>query len=161
MDVRKNEKKLAPYEYITQAWLTKQDIEIPEKITVNGMRAATTSFDGKLNNKQVKIRVVAIEYADGQMYRFQLAMPKDLRKVDVEALKKSTYSFRRMNAKEKKSIKAKALRVVTAKTGDTIQTLAKRMAFDDLKVERFLALNGLKSSSKIISGRKYKIVTNG
>lgn len=161
LDMRANKDKHDPYNYITKAWLKGQKIEQPENITINGMRAATATFNGKLNNKAVKIRVVAIEYAPDKMFRFQLAMPQNATSATVELLKKTTYSFRRMSASEKKSVSSQRIRIITARSGDTIQKLANRMDFDNLKVERFIALNGLTTGEKIVSGRKYKIVVGG
>ena len=45
------------------------------------------------------------------------------------------------------------------KSGDTLNTLSARMAYDDYKMERFLTLNALTASSKLTAGQKVKIVT--
>ena len=44
-------------------------------------------------------------------------------------------------------------------SGDTVDSLANRMAFDDYRVERFLVLNGLKSSDRLQAGQLVKIIT--
>jgi predicted Zn-dependent protease len=49
--------------------------------------------------------------------------------------------------------------VVAAKRGDTVQTLAKRMAYTDAPLDRFLVLNGLKANSTITTGQRVKLVT--
>ena len=49
--------------------------------------------------------------------------------------------------------------VVTVRAGDTVQSLAGRMAYNDLKLERFLVLNGLAANARLTPGQKVKIVT--
>jgi predicted Zn-dependent protease len=161
LDMRTNKAKQDPSGYISQTWLKGQKFDAPVRTTINGMRAATTSFNGKINNKSVKIRVVAIEYSKDKIFRFQLAMPQNSTTATVEALKKTTYSFRRMTTSEKKSVSAQKIKIITARSGDTIQTLSSRMGFETLKVDRFMALNGLHATDRIVSGRQYKIVTGG
>ncbi|MCZ8171035.1 MAG: LysM peptidoglycan-binding domain-containing protein, partial [Brevundimonas sp.] len=57
------------------------------------------------------------------------------------------------------AIKPRKLVVVTAKAGDTVQSLSQRMAFSDAQLDRFLVLNGLTASSRIVAGQKVKLVT--
>jgi len=47
---------------------------------------------------------------------------------------------------------------VTARSGDTVQSLAGRMAYGNAQVERFMVLNGLASNQQIVPGEKYKVV---
>jgi len=158
LDVRDNKGRENPYNYIRRTWFKGEQLSDLENTTINGMRAATGSFDGQVDGRAVKIRVVAIEYSPTQIFRFQLGIPQGATAATVNALKNTTYSFRRMTAAEKKSVRPQRVRVVTARNGDSIKSLSNRMDFANLKVERFIALNGLESSDKIVSGRKYKIV---
>ena len=48
--------------------------------------------------------------------------------------------------------------LVTAKPGDTAESLAGRMATTDRAVDRFLVLNGLDRPSAVKPGQSYKIV---
>ena len=45
--------------------------------------------------------------------------------------------------------------------GDTVQTLASRMAYPTFRLERFLALNGLQANSRLVPGQKLKLVVYG
>jgi predicted Zn-dependent protease len=45
--------------------------------------------------------------------------------------------------------------------GDTVQSLANRMAYRDFRLERFLSLNGLAANSRLIPGQKIKLVVYG
>jgi len=48
--------------------------------------------------------------------------------------------------------------VVTVKAGDTVQSLAKRMAYSDFPLERFLTINALTAQSVLRPGQRVKIV---
>lgn len=56
-------------------------------------------------------------------------------------------------------MKPRLLRVVTVKSGDTVRSLASRMAYPDAQVERFLVLNGLRADAALTPGQKIKLVT--
>ncbi|MEK7244445.1 MAG: hypothetical protein AAB223_00305, partial [Pseudomonadota bacterium] len=48
--------------------------------------------------------------------------------------------------------------IVTAKTGDTAETLAARMPFASHRLEWFEALNGLVRGQPLVPGEKFKAV---
>ena len=50
------------------------------------------------------------------------------------------------------------VQVVTAARADTVQTLARRMAFTDAQEARFRVLNGLSGNAQIVPGEQYKII---
>ena len=68
-------------------------------------------------------------------------------------------SMRRITATEAAAVKPRKLLVVTARNGDTVQTLANRMAYTDAPLDRFLVLNALRADSKILVGQRVKLVT--
>jgi predicted Zn-dependent protease len=70
-------------------------------------------------------------------------------------------SFRRLSPEEARSV-GRGLRidVVTVKPGDTAEGLARRMAFPDNQLARFLALNGIQNRP-LKPGEKLKIITDG
>ena len=51
--------------------------------------------------------------------------------------------------------------VVTVRSGDTVQSLAGRMAYGNYQMERFLALNSLAANSRLTPGQKVKLVVYG
>jgi predicted Zn-dependent protease len=53
------------------------------------------------------------------------------------------------------------IHVETVRSGDTIQSLASRMAYRDFKLDRFLSLNGLAANSRLVPGQKVKLVVYG
>ena len=53
------------------------------------------------------------------------------------------------------------MHIETVRPGDTVQSLASRMAYRDFRLERFLSLNGLAANSTLVPGRKVKLVVYG
>ena len=74
-------------------------------------------------------------------------------------LQKMTNNFRWLGANEAEDVKPLRVRVVTVRRGDSVQSLAARMAFDDFRRDRFLALNRLDPNALLRRGQLVKIVT--
>jgi len=144
--------------YLKNSWLKDKRDLIVENITVNGMPAATASFEGRVNNLPVTLRVMAIEFAPDRFARFQVAIPQNASAELQKDLRNASYSFRRLSASEKNSIRPYRLKIVTAKAGDTIASLARQMPFKDKPVERFQVLNGLLPDEALVAGRAYKTI---
>jgi predicted Zn-dependent protease len=70
-------------------------------------------------------------------------------------------SLRRVSAQEAAAIRPRIIHVVTVAPGDTVQSLASRMAYRDFQVDRFLALNGLSPGNRLVPGQKVKLVVYG
>ena len=68
-------------------------------------------------------------------------------------------SMTRLSAAQAAAVKPRKLRVVTVGKGDSLASLARRMAYTTLQTDRFLALNGLAANAALQSGQKVKIVT--
>lgn len=68
-------------------------------------------------------------------------------------------SMRRISAAEAAAVKPRKLVVVAVRKGDTVRSLASRMAYTDAPLDRFLVLNGLKADAKLAVGQRVKIVT--
>jgi predicted Zn-dependent protease len=148
-----------PVDYL-QRWVSGGRLQNIEPIAVNGMRAATGSFTGTVNNVPAVIRVVAIAWSPTQVYRFQIAMPGNAGGHE-EDLKRMTYSLRPITPDERARFAALHIDVVMARANDTVQTLAAQMNLQDARedpIARFRVLNGLNGNDVIVPGRLYKIV---
>lgn len=66
-----------------------------------------------------------------------------------------------LSTAEANGIRGKKISIVTVKAGDTIDSLAARMAFPDYKRERFITLNGLDADQALTPGRLVKLVVGG
>jgi predicted Zn-dependent protease len=67
-------------------------------------------------------------------------------------------SMRRITIGEAGAVRARRLMVVMVRKDDTLQTLARRMAYDDKPLERFLVLNSLDASSRLVPGSRVKLI---
>lgn len=157
LDLVDNPARRAPLEYLVQDWMKGERMNAPETISINGFPAATDSFSGTLNGRPVNIRVIAIKWEADKIFRFQIAIPQGAGAATIDNLKRASYSFRRMSASERASIKPQRLTVVTAAQGDTVESLASRMAVDTAAPERFRALNG---NRKVVAGQQYKLIVD-
>lgn len=149
-----------PLAYLTQLWMKDAALQKAERIDINGKPAATASFSGTVNGKPSDIRLVAIQWAPGKFFRFQIAIPQGAPAALVEELRRTTYSLRPLNAQEKRDIQPHRIRIITAKAGDSVASLARRMPFDTLQEERFRVLNGMTSGEQLVAGRRYKIISD-
>jgi predicted Zn-dependent protease len=100
---------------------------------------------------------MAYEFSPSQAFHFATITP---------AGRSSTFSsmfnsMRRISANEAAQVVPRRVDVVTAARGDTVQTLALRMAYGSAQAERFRVLNGLASNAQVVPGQKYKIVVRG
>ena len=70
-------------------------------------------------------------------------------------------SMRRITPAEAAAIQPRVINVATVRRGDTIQTLARRMAYRNFQLERFLSLNNLTTASRLAPGSRVKLVVYG
>ena len=127
-----------------------------KRTTINGIPAAYgIARVTNSSNQQVDVIVFAYEFAKDRAFHFVTIAPAGKNAVFSPMFN----SMRRISATEARQVKVRKLDVVTVKSGDTLQTLAAKMAFDDNRLDRFLVLNGLNSNSVLKAGSKVKIVT--
>jgi len=132
---------------------------LPEEVirtTINGLPAAYGTARASDGNQQIDVIVFAYEFAKDRAYHFVTFSQAGY----SSAFSPMFNSIRRVSASEAGQVKARKLDVVTVRPGDTIQSMAARMAFDDAKLERFLVLNGLTTQSVLRSGDRVKIVAD-
>jgi predicted Zn-dependent protease len=127
---------------------------------VAGLEARTATVTAAdANGGRLDVSVTAIQTAPGMAYAFTVLQPSGQGMGDLAPL---VSSFRRMSEAEAAAVRPRVLRVVTVARGDTVATLARRMAYDRLQAERFLVLNGLPAGTTALApGRKVKIVVWG
>jgi predicted Zn-dependent protease len=145
--------------YITEKWLAQAPIDHVEPITVNGLKAATATTRGNTNAGPVDVRAVAIRFAPDRVYRFLFATPTKATASLADALRRTTYSFRALSAQEAAELRPKRVRLVRVEPGDTVEAIARLMAYDDFQIDRFVALNRLSPGQKLEPGSLVKIVT--
>ena len=124
--------------------------------TVNGLPVASATVSANSDQGQMDATVVAYELGPKQAVHFLTITPQGSGLGPFEGL---VGSLHRLSAAESGQVKARYLRVVKLKKGDTVASLAARMAFADAQMERFLTLNGLAADAVLKPGDSVKIVT--
>ncbi|MDP3905614.1 M48 family metalloprotease [Novosphingobium sp.] len=125
------------------------------RTTVNSIPAAYATARVASGNSQVDVTVFAYEWAKDSAFHFITIVP-----AGSGAVFDGMYqSMRRISVAEASAVKPRKLVVETVKKGDTVQTLARRMAYTDAPVDRFRVLNGLAANATVVVGQKVKLVT--
>ncbi|KAG1651756.1 Mitochondrial metalloendopeptidase OMA1 [Nymphon striatum] len=140
-------------EYIASGWVEGLDVTTVRADRINGLDAARAKASvGRWDFDIVVLR------ANGAVYRILTALPAGSTELDDIAAQVRN-SFRLLSASEKKNLKPLRIRLVAAKAGDTVASMALKMPEVDNPKALFKALNGLENGDSLINGRRYKIVT--
>jgi predicted Zn-dependent protease len=128
-----------------------------ESRQVNGINAAFASASANTQSGPVVVTVYAYEMASNSAFHFVGISPASA----PGSLDSLFLSMRRLNASEVASIRPRRLDIVTVKSGDSVETLARRMAYPDYQQDRFRTLNALSANQPLKTGQKVKIVVYG
>jgi predicted Zn-dependent protease len=144
------------YDYLTDRWAS--GVKNAQQLDINGLEAATGTGRIRTNDGTRDVRLVAIRFTDNQIYRFIFATKPDVTDQLAGDIRQTIYSFRELSASEAAELRPQRIRVVQVADGDTVESVASRMAFEDHRVERFLVLNGMKRGDRLQAGQLVKII---
>lgn len=130
----------------------------PRSTTVNGIPAAYSTARVATQNGQVDVTVFAYQWDSNTAYHFAMMTPAGSGLGPFDSM---VGSIGRLTAAQAAAIKPRVIDVVAVKSGETVNSLANRMAYTDLKLERFLVLNSLTANSRLSAGQKVKLVVYG
>jgi len=130
----------------------------PQRVTINGMPAAVTTTRVNTSSGVIDASVVAYRWDANRIYHFVMITPGGS---GLGPFTSMVNSLRRISAEQASAIRPRIIHVVTVGRGDTVASLASRMAYRDFKLERFLSLNGLMANSVLAPGQKVKLVIYG
>ena len=125
-----------------------------QSTTVNGIPAAYSTARVNSGNGQVDVTVFAYKWDASHAYHFMT-----ITQAGQQPFNDMFGSVRRLTNAQAAALKSRRLQVLTVKSGDTVQTMASRMAYTDAAMERFLVLNGLSAGARLTPGQKVKVVT--
>ncbi len=134
-----------------QAQLSPSEIQ---RTTVNGIQAAYGVARVTSSSGQVDVTVFAYQWDASTAYHFIT-----ITQAGSNVFQPMFNSMKRLTAAEAAALKPRKLVVVTVRKGDTVQSLAARMAYTDAPLDRFRVLNGLGQAATVAVGQKVKIVT--
>jgi predicted Zn-dependent protease len=130
----------------------------PQRTVINGIPAAFTVTRANTSSGVVDVSVTAFQWAPGTVYHFVTLAAGGS---GMGPFTQMVRTIRNISTAEAGTIRPRVIDVVTVRPGDTVQSLASRMAYRDFKVDRFLALNGLATNARLQPGRKVKLVVYG
>ncbi|HXH00415.1 MAG TPA: M48 family metalloprotease [Sphingomicrobium sp.] len=126
--------------------------------TINGLQAAFVSGRANTSSGGVDVSVMAYQFDANTAYHFIMLTGAGQ---GMAPFSQMLGSLRRISPTEAASIRPRVIDVVTVGRGDTLQSLASRMAYRDFRAERFLSLNGLSGANALTPGQKVKLVVYG
>jgi len=142
--------------------LTRDQFQIayprPQRLTINGMPAAITTARVNTDSGLVDASVAAYQWDPQRVYYFVMLTPGGY---GVSPFISMIRSLRRITPAEAAAIRPRIIHVETVRPGDTLQSLASRMAYRDFRLERFLSLNGLAANAALRPGQKVKLIIYG
>ena len=128
-----------------------------QRTTVNGIPAAYGQARVNSGGSQVDVVVFAYEFANDRAYHFTAITQAGGAGVFTPMFN----SMRRITAAEAAQVIPRRIQVVTVRSGDTVASLARRMAYETAQESRFRVLNGLGSGDVLRAGQKVKLVVKG
>ncbi len=125
-----------------------------EDLTVNGFPAASAVARGD----QWQFRVYVLRFGS-DVYRFIFAARQRTNEADRN-FRDTVNSFRRLTLSEVQDARPLRIKVINVQPGDTVDSLAHRMAGVDHQAERFRVINGLDAKDTIKARDRVKIVVD-
>jgi predicted Zn-dependent protease len=130
----------------------------PERTTINGLPAIAVQAQARTQSGVAILTVVAYEFGRDQAY-YLASLTQGNR--GTGAFGPMFQSVRRLTAQEAAAIRPRVIDVVTVGPRDTVDALARRMAYPTYQVERFRVLNGLTAGEAVRPGQRVKLVVYG
>lgn len=146
--------------YLSGYWGRNVRLQGLERIMIGDLEAATAATRVQSNSGVRDLRLVAIRYDASTIYRFLFAtQPADTASLS-EALRRTTYSFRKLSEADAARATPLRVRVVTVGASDSVATLSRRMVFDTAQEKRFRLINGLQPNDPVQPGQRVKIISD-
>lgn len=143
---------MALTDYLRSGWIAGLKADSVVAHTYNGIEMAS----GLAQTDQWFFRV-AVMRLDGDVYRFIFAAKADNPRFKQGA-EATIQSFRRIQAADLNQIRPLSIRLVTARAGDSADSLARQMANIPGGRDLFYILNNLLPGDGVAAGQRYKIV---
>lgn len=128
------------------------------RTTVNGLPVEYVVGRAQTSNGVVDVSVFAYAFDQNTAYDFTMLTRGGQ---GVGQFSSMVNSLRRITAQEAATIRPRVIDIYTVRAGDTVQSLAGRMAYRNFQAERFLSLNGLAANARLVPGQKVKLVVAG
>lgn len=152
LDAVKIKADLSLTDYVRTGWIDGVSSTSIQVLPIGGFEGATALGQGD----DWTFRLYAIRFGT-DVYRLVFAARQMTAEAE-SAFRRSAMTFRRLRPEEANAPRPFRIEVVTVRAGDTIQSLAARMAVPDRPLERFAVLNDLQPEAALRAGQRVKIV---
>jgi predicted Zn-dependent protease len=129
-----------------------------QRTSINGIPAAYTTARANTSSGAIDVSVFAYQWNPNTVYHFVMLTRGG---TGVGPFAPMVQSIRRVTTAEAAAIRPRIINVVTVRPGDTVQSLASRMAYRSFQLDRFLSLNNLAANSRLVPGQRVKLVVFG
>jgi predicted Zn-dependent protease len=133
-------------------------VPTPRRTVINGIPAAFTMTRARTNSGTVDLTIIAYQWAPGTVYHFVTMTSAG---AGFGPFGQMVSSLRRISQAEAAAIRPRVIQIVAVRPGDTMQSLAGRMAYRNFQLERFQVLNGLAHNAQLAPGQRVKLVVHG
>ena len=140
--------------YLTSGWVTGLLTGSIREQTINGLPAILAA--AKAKGWTFRIAVIRVQSAT---YRFVFATTRPNTSYE-SAVAETINSFQTLSFDQAQSYKPLAIEIVTAKSGDSVNRLARQMEGTTDKITLFRILNDIKQGAEVKRGQKVKLVTS-
>ena len=147
-----------PFDYLTQVWARDLALQNSDPISVNGRPAAVASARVDSDRGPVDVRLAAIGWSPSLVYRLLVIAPVDAVAASKDCMATTLDSFGALSGSVAMRLRPPRLRVITARSRDTVPALLRRMASDYARDDLFRSLNRLAQNEALRPGRQYKLV---
>ena len=128
-----------------------------QRTNINNMAVSILPLRAQTSSGNVDVQIVGYQWDANTAYHFVTIAPAG-RSGNFDTLIRS---FRRLTDREAAALRPRVIDVVTVGAGDTLQSMARRMAFSNYQLERFLVINDREANQPLRPGEKVKIVVYG
>ena len=130
----------------------------PQRTAINGITTAYTTARANTSSGAIDVSVFAYQWNPNTVYHFVMITRGG---AGVGPFIPMVESIRRITPAEAAAIRPRIIDVHTVVPGDTVQSLASRMAYRTFQLDRFLSLNNLAANSRLVPGQKVKLIVYG
>lgn len=126
----------------------------PRARRINGIEALVSQTEANTRQGNVDATIAVYRWGPNQYYHLMMLAPAGGGRVFEPLIA----SMHRLTSAEAAGIRGRRVDVVTVRPGDTVASLAGRMAYTDDRVARFTVLNGLAANAALRPGERVKLI---
>ena len=147
--------------YLTKIWGKNLHLKNIEKINISNLDAVTGT--SKISNGKADIRLVVIQGSPTELFRFAFVTPRKETKILSKHLQRTTFSFRRLNPAETKTIQPLRLKIISFKKENAKNISSLKMEFtnNQFTEDWFYLLNRIENFEQLDHGQLIKLVHRG